>query len=333
MPIRLADLTRQLRSGLAPLYLVSGDETLLVEEACDDILHAARAAGFSERSVLFADGSFNWNDVLQDAASLSLFAERRIVDLRVSADKLGQDAAAVVSRYLEHPADDTLLLIRMPRLDWKEKSKAWFKAVDRHGVLLQIWPVGVRELPRWLSGRLERAGLMLEPDALELLAERIEGNLLAAVQEIEKLRLSGLEAPISAADLVTVLGDSARYDAFELIDATLEGDARRVSRMVRSLRQEGVAILSIVGALTSLLRRLGDKGGMPPQRQRLVGGFLRRIGSPAAVERILAECALIDAQTKGQIPGDSWLTLEDLLLRLAGTRVTEGGPAIRHLRT
>ncbi|HEX7038032.1 MAG TPA: DNA polymerase III subunit delta [Pseudomonadales bacterium] len=331
MPIRLAELPRRLRQGLAPLYLVSGDETLLVEEACDEILGAARTAGYSERSVLFADGSFNWNDVLQDAASLSLFAERRIVDLRVAAGKLNQDAADVICRYLERPADDTLLLIRMPKLDSKEKGKAWFKSVDRHGVLLQIWPVGIRELPRWLAGRLERAGVALQPDALELLAERIEGNLLAAVQEIEKLRLSGLASPISAHDLMTVLGDSARYDVFELLDAVFEGDARRVSRMVRSLRQEGVAILGIVGFLTSQLRHVDEKRG-PPQRQRLIGGFLRRIGGSAAIERILAECALIDAQTKGQIRGDSWLTLEDLLLRLAGTRVTAGGSPIRHLR-
>src|SRR5690606_29613173 len=137
--------------------------------------------------------------------------------------------------------------------------------VDRSGVLVQIWPVGIRELPRWLAGRLERAGVALQADALELLAERIEGNLLAAVQEIEKLRLSGLTSPISAGDLMSVLGDSARYDVFELIDAVLEGDARRISRMLRSLRQEGVAILGIVGALTSQLRRVDEKRG-PPQR-------------------------------------------------------------------
>lgn len=197
---------------------------------------------------------------------------------------------------------------------------------------MPVWGVDLADMPRWLAGRLKRAGLTLQPEALGILNERVEGNLLAAVQEIEKLRLAGLEQPLSAADLAALLDDSARYDTFELVDATFAGEAAQVSRMVRTLRQEGVALFAILGALTSQLRRVADGGYMPPQRKRLVAGLLDRLGSPAAVDRVLAECALVDAQGKGQIAGDPWLSLEDLLLRLCGVRALARGSPLRELR-
>jgi len=331
MQLKSADLHGALKRGLAPLYLVAGDDALLVQEACDAILRAARDAGFTERSVLHAEAGFNWNDVLQDAASMSLFAERRIIDLRLPAPKFDRDASEVLRRYAEAPAEDTLLLIRSPRLEGKQRNAAWFKALDQAGAIVQIWPLSPRELPRWLSGRLSQAGVELDDEALALLAERVEGNLLAAVQEIEKLKLAGLSTPVSALALMDVLDDSARYDTFELIDTVLAGESRRVSRVLATLRQEGVALFAILGALTSQLRRIGGGGYLPAPRKRLVGGFLRRIGSTAAIPRILAECALVDAQAKGQVSGDAWLSLEEILLRMAGTRAVDGGSPLRHL--
>lgn len=320
MQVKPADLGRRLERELAPAYLISGDDTLLVEEACDAVLGAARERGFGERSVLYAEANFNWNDLLQDAASMSLFAQRRVIDVRVPGGRFDRDASEVLRRYAGHPADDTLLLIRTVRLDPKQRSSAWFKALDSLGVVVLVWPIGVRELPRWLEGRARDAGLVLEKDALALLADRVEGNLLAAVQEIKKLSLAGLPSPLSADDLAGVLEDVAHFDTFELIDAVLGGDARRASRMVLTLRQEGVALFQILGALTAQLRRIAEGGRVPPQRQRLVGGFLGRIGGAGAIERVLAECALVDAQGKGQLPGDAWLALEDVLLRLCGVR-------------
>jgi DNA polymerase-3 subunit delta len=263
---------------------------------------------------------------------MSLFAERRVIDVRVPAGKLDRDASEVLRRYADRPPEDTLLLIRMRRLESKQNTSAWYKAIDQVGVVVPVWGVDLRELPRWLERRLAAAGLKLEKEALALLAERVEGNLLAAVQEIEKLKLAGLETPVTAAALMSVLDDSARYDAFELIDATLAGDAHRITRMVHTLRQEGVAMFAVLGALTSQLRRLADGGYVPPARKRVVGAFLARLGSTAAIERVLAECALVDAQGKGQIPGDAWQSLEDLLLRLAGVRAIAGGSPLRHLR-
>ncbi len=332
MQLRAPELSRHLAGGLAPAYLISGDETLLVQEACDAVLSAARGAGFSERSVLYAEGSFDWSDLAQEAASLSLFAERRVIDVRVPAGKLDAQAAEVLKRYAADPNPDSLLLMRMARMDGKQKSNAWYKAFDGFGVIVPIWPIDQKDLPRWLDGRLQQAGLRLDRDALALFVERVEGNLLAAVQEIRKLELAELPSPVTAAALQQVLEDSARYDAFELIDAMLLGDGARVCRMLATLRQEGVALFAIMGALTNQLRQMARGGYLPPSRKRLVPKFLERIGSAAALERVLAECALVDAQGKGQIPGDPWLALEDLLLRLAGIRAFRSGPAHRHLR-
>lgn len=333
MQVKPRDLPARLRRGLAPIYLLTGDEPLLVEEACDAVLHAARDAGFEERTLHYADAGFDWNAVAQDSASLSLFASRRVIDVRVAGDKLDRDAGGVVSRIAADPAPDTLLLIRMSRLDSRQRNSAWYKAIDAAGVVVTVWPVGISEMPRWLAARVQGAGLMLDDDALVLLTERVEGNLLAAVQEIAALKLADLATPISAADLASVLEDSARYGVFELVDAVFAGDGPRVARMLATLRQEGVALFAVLGALTFQIREVAKGGGrLPPARKRLIPALLERLGSPAALERVLAECALVDAQGKGQMPGDAWLSLEDLLLRLAGIRALRGATPAGLLR-
>jgi DNA polymerase-3 subunit delta len=332
MELRAAELGRELARGLAPIYLVAGDELLLVQEACDAIVAAARAAGYTERTVLHADTGFDWNEILQESASLSLFAERRIIDVRLAGSAFGREGAEVLTGYARQPGADVLLLIRSGRLDGKQRNAAWYKALAQAGVVVPIWPVTAAELPRWLEARLQAAGLRCSRDALQALAQRVEGNLLAAVQEIEKLRLHELPQPIALVDLLAVLEDSAHYDTFELIDAALAGDAARVSRMVTNLRQEGIAVFAVLGALVSQLRRMGPNDRLPPQRQRLVGDFLRRVGGPRGVGVALSTCALIDAQGKGEIPGDPWRSLEELLLRFCGVRLFDRGTGLALLR-
>lgn len=324
MQLKAAALAGHLKKTLSPVYFVTGDETLLVEEVCDDILSRARSQGFSERSVHHVEAGFKWHDLLQDAASLSLFAERRIIDLRNPSAKFEKEASEVLRTYCESPAADTLLLLRCPRLDGRQKTSAWFRALDEAGVIVQIWPIGYGELPRWLQGRLSQAGVALTPGAVGALAERVEGNLLAAVQEIEKLRLAGLAQPVTEEALLAVMEDSSHYGTFDLLDAVYAGDRVRVARMVRGLRTEGVAVFAILGALTSQLRMLQGGGGgrMPPQRRRQLDGFLSRLGRVEdTLDRALAQCALVDQQGKGQLLGDPWLSLESLLLRLAGVRL------------
>jgi DNA polymerase-3 subunit delta len=333
MELKAAELGRQLARELAPIYLVSGDEPLLVQEACDAIVAAARAAGFSERAVLHAEGSFDWTEVLQESASLSLFAERRLIDVRLPAAAFGREGSDVLVEYARKPAPDTLLLVRCARIDARQRSSAWYKALAQVGVIVAVWPVSAAELPRWLEGRLQAAGLRCTREALQALAQRVEGNLLAAVQEIEKLALHELPQPIGLEDLLSVLEDAAHYDTFELIDAALAGDGARVARMVASLRQEGVAVFALLGALVAQLRRLAAGERMPPQRQRVVAEFERRVGGRRGVDAVLATCALIDAQGKGEVPGDPWRSLEELLLGFGGVRILGGTGGLALLRT
>lgn len=318
MQLKAQDLKGHLVSRLAPIYLISGDETLLVQEACDLITGAAREKGFTEREVIHVDRTFKWGELIQAAASMSLFAERRILDVRVPDDKIDKEASAVLREYAKDPAPDNLLLLRCGRLKPKQRQSAWFKALNDAGAIVLIWPVGINELPRWLQQRLREADLQLRPEALSYLVERVEGNLLAAVQEIAKLKLSQLPSPIDLTSLMSVLEDASHYDVFELLDAMFAGDGRRISRMLRGLKAEGIAIFAIMGALTSQLRGVASGGyAGPPQRQPLIDKFKRRHDSDA-IWAALAEAALIDSQGKGVLLGDEWQSLERWCLHLAG---------------
>ena len=319
MQLKPADIGGHLAGGsLAPVYLVSGDETLLVEETCDAIIAAARAAGFTERDVMHVERGFRWHEITNSAAAMSLFSDRKIIDVRVPDAKFDKDGAAVLREYTQAPPTDNLLLLRCSRLDPRQRQSAWFKALDASGVIVLVWPVGIGELPRWLQGRLRQQKLQLTPAALEYFVERIEGNLLAAVQEIDKLRLAELPTPIDLPDLMSALSDASHYDVFEYLDAILAGDGPRVARMVTGMQAEGVALFAILGALGNLIRALaeGRKVPGPPQRARLAERFTRRVPRDV-VTRALGELALIDAQGKGALRGDAWQSLARLSLLLA----------------
>lgn len=318
---RLEALARSSGRPLPPAFLIAGDEPLLVQEACDAVLAAAREAGFDEREVLHAEAGFEWGRILAASANLSLFATNRIIDLRVPDATFGREGSEVLVAYLDRPAPDTLLLIRSGRLDPRQRNSAWYRALAETAVIVTAWPISAAELPRWLEQRLRGAGLKLTRDALHALSLRVEGNLLAAAQEVQKLSLQDLPQPITLDALLGVLEDAAHYDAFELIDAALAGDAPRVVRVVQTLRQTGVAIFAVLGAWTAQLRRLRAGDRLPPQRERVAEGFLRRIGGRSGLDRLLAATALIDAQGKGEVPGDPWRSLEELLLRTASVRL------------
>lgn len=319
MQVKPEDLASHLKSRLLPVYFVSGDETLLVEESCDAILQAARAQGFTERSIHHVEGGFKWHDLNHDSSSMSLFAEKKILDVRVPQKKFDREGSDAIRDWLTAHAEagESMMIIRTTRLEARQRSSAWFKAIDKAGAVTLIWPMSPRQLPRWISDRLARAELRAEPDAVQYLCDKVEGNLLAAAQEVQKLALQSLPSPITLEAMTNSLEDSSRFTAFDLIDAMMAGDQRRVVHVLDVLRQEGVALFAILGALTSQLRRLHDGGRLPPARQKLVQDFARRIRDPLPV---LAECALIDQQGKGQKIGDPWISLEKMLLRLAGVR-------------
>ncbi|MDP6376118.1 MAG: DNA polymerase III subunit delta [Pseudomonadales bacterium] len=317
MRLRAEDFAGHVRGTLARVYLISGDETLLVEEACDAVISRAHEEGFSERTVLHVDTGFKWHDLHQEASSMSLFAERRVIDLRVPANKFDKSASEALREYVDSASADNILLIRTRRLEARQRNAAWFKAIDGGGVVVLIWPMELRRLPGWLAERARVKGIQLTREGLEYLTARVEGNLLAAVQEIEKLRLAELSQPIDADAVAHVVEDATHFDAFELIDAVFAGNPARVHKILITLREEGVAIFAVLGALTAQLRMLQSGRRLPGPRQRLVEGFMRRVRS---IPPVLAQCALVDQQAKGMLHGDAWLSLENLLLRMAGSR-------------
>ena len=321
MQVKPEDLAGHLAGALKGLYLVSGDDTLIVEESCDAIIAAARAAGYTERSVHYVEQGFKWSDLTHDAASMSLFAERKILDVRIPQNKFDREGSEALREWaatLEDVGDpETILLLRSTRLEPRQRSSAWFKALDKVGAITLVWPMGPGELPRWLQDRLRARGLDAERDAVQYLADRVEGNLLAAAQEIEKLTLLGLPQPITAETLAQALEDASHYTSFDLVDAACGAQPERVVKILSGLREEGVSLFAILGALTSQLRRAGDSRGLPPQRRRLMAQFSERIPD---VSPVLAECAVIDQQGKGQLRGDAWISLEQLFLRLAAVR-------------
>ncbi len=319
MQVRIEELSTHLQSTVRPVYLISGDETLRVEEACDAVLATARANGYTERSVHHVEGSYKWHELAHDGASLSLFAEKKVLDVRVPAKKFDREASDALRAWLSDNADsdETLLVLRTGRLEPRQRSSAWFKAIDKGGAIVLIWPLSTRELPRWLSQRMQQQGMQAESDALQYLCDKVEGNLLAAAQEIHKLSLQALKMPISLEVMAASLEDSSRFTSFDLLDAMMAGQPDRVMHILDVLRQEGIALFAILGAMTGQLRRLGDTQRLPPARKKIVQGFAQRIRDPLPV---LAECAFIDQQGKGQKPGDPWISLEKMLLRLAGVR-------------
>ncbi|MEC8144859.1 MAG: DNA polymerase III subunit delta, partial [Pseudomonadota bacterium] len=259
MPLRADQISAALQQSLQSIYLISGDETLLVEEACDAVLRKAREQGFTERSIYHVESGFKWHDVINDAASMSLFAERKILDLRIPAGKFDKEASRVLRDWADGSAGnpDTMLVIRTERLQPRQRSSAWFKAIESSGTVVLIWPLAPRELPGWLEKRLQGRGLALQTEALRALAEQVEGNLLAAAQEVEKLALQNLSQPVSQEALLTCLEDSSRFNSFDLIDAAMAGQGSRVTKILSVLREDKGALFAVLGALTSQLRRLG----------------------------------------------------------------------------
>ena len=316
MPLRPDQLDAALQQSLQGIYLISGDETLLVEEACDAVLQKAREQGFTERSIHHVETGFKWHDVTNDAASMSLFAERKVLDLRIPAGKFDKEGGQVLRDWADGSVGnpDTLLLMRTERLQPRQRSSAWFKAIEAAGTVVLIWPLAPRELPTWLEKRLQTKALTLEPQALRALADRVEGNLLAAAQEIEKLALQNLAQPVTQEALLSCLEDTSRFNSFDVIDAAMAGQGARVSKILSVLREDKGALFAVLGALTSQLRRLGETRGLPPARARTMEAFARR--GPSA-KALLAECAVLDQQGKGQRLGDAWLGLEQLLLAMA----------------
>ncbi len=334
MKLSTEDLAQHLASGLKPLYVIQGDAMLLAIEAADAIRTAARAAGFEEREVLSVEPGFKWAQLRNSAQSLSLFSSRKLVELRIPTGKPGVEGAQALQDYCEQLHADTVTVVSLPRLDKTAQGSKWFGALERSATFIATDEIALSALPSWIAGRLRRQGQSADADTLTFLAARVEGNLLAAHQEIQKLALLFPVGSLSFEQVKDSVMDVARYDVFKLSEAMLTGDTARFVRICDGLRGEGTATVLVLWALTEEIRTLGkvsralQQGNSLPNalrdarvwgsRQKLVERAVRRF-KPLTAERALRRAALVDKVVKGLRPGDAWDELLQLGVRCART--------------
>jgi DNA polymerase-3 subunit delta len=330
--IQANQLSSYLKKNLAPCYLVTGDEHLLVAEALDSIRLAAREKGFTARESHVATRYFDWSSLAASSANLSLFAEQRIIELRLPTGKPGMEGSKAIVALVDQLGPELMLIVSAPKLESRSTSAKWVKTLESAGVFLPIWPVSVRELPAWVEARMRAAGLQPERTAAALIADRVEGNLLAANQEVEKLRLLLGEGPVSAEDVAAAVANSSRYDVYKLVDATLAGEAQRAVKILGGLRAEGLEPIIVFWALARELRvliRLADdvrqrvdlgaamqKAGVWRNRQGLVRSCVSRVPD-GTFRHLLQAVGRGDAAAKGQMHGDPWQLATDIVIGLA----------------
>ncbi|MBA4114018.1 MAG: DNA polymerase III subunit delta [Verminephrobacter sp.] len=351
MQVALAQLSSQLQRGLAPLYVLHGDEPLLQQEAADAIRAAARAQGYTERSSFTVAGAhFDWSAVLAAGGSLSLFADRQIIEIRIPSGKPGKDGSVALQQVAEGARgnDSTLTLVQLPRLDKATKTGAWFTALDGAGQSVQIDPIERAQLPQWIAQRLAAQGQRVAAGeegqrTLQFFADRVEGNLLAAHQEIQKLGLLHPPGELSWAQVEAAVLNVARYDVFKLSEAVLGGQVLRVQRMLDGLEAEGEAPVLVHWALSEDIRALkrvkeAMNAGKPlPMalrenrvwgvKERLYERILPRL-TDASADRLLQSAHVVDGIVKGlkvpDWPAGPWQALQRLAFQLG--RVCAGAP-------
>jgi len=332
MKLRPEQLAGQLRQGLSHLYLLTGDEPLLVEEARSAIFNAARQAGFSEHQRMEVDAGFHWDRLREEAGSLSLFAEQRLLDIRIPSGKPGRDGGEALQQLTKGLGPALMAVITMPRLDAATQKTKWFKALEKEGLHLAFWPVDAASLPGWISRRARSVGLQLDGQAARFLADQVQGNLLAASQEIEKLALACPAGPVSLEAVVQAVTDNARYSVFDLGEAIIAGEPTRVLRTLDGLRGEGVEAILVLWAVSREVRILAqaassgdlgtalDKARVPRPRRSGYTQAVRRL-SAARWGQLLMRCADLDRAVKGVHPGNPWIGLTRVALAAAGQRV------------
>lgn len=338
MKIKAEQLHSHLQKQLLPIYIISGDEPLLAQESTDAVRIAARAAGFTEREIFYVEGNYDWNQLLNEVNSLSLFADKKVLEIRIVNGKPGDKGSKALCEICANLNPDNLLLIVLPKLERATQNSKWMKTLESHGAHIQVWPVTGAHLPRWIQQRLQQAGIQANQEAVQILADRVEGNLLAAMQEIEKLKLLALDGKVDANRMSAVVADSARYNLFEFIDRVLMGDAQSAARSLRGLQNEGIEAIPLLWAITRELRILVKaseqvsqgahsdtalkSAGVWDKRIPLFRNALRRL-SPAHLRMLLHQAGAIDRGIKGQRQADIWDEITTLVLSLAGSQTLQ----------
>ena len=337
MRLKPDQLAAQLdNKGLAQVYLVSGDEPLQLLECADLIRQRARQEGTEERIVMDVVRGFDWDSLSEASANMSLFASRRLIELHLGTQKPGRDGGKAMLDFAGQHQDDTTLLITAAKLDRQTQQSKWYKGLDAAGVTIQVWPVRPAELPGWITSRAQRLGKRINMDAARLIAQNVEGNLLAARQEIEKLCLLVEGRDIDVRQAMEAVNDSSRYDVFNLIETAFNGNLESSTRMLRGLKSEGVEPLGVFGALMWEFRRICSMAAAMrtgKSRQTVISEFRVWDSRKPAVNRVLerldaqqlasllAQAHAIDRVLKGADRFDPWETMERFLLQLAGQAI------------
>jgi len=336
MNVRPDQLSAMINRTVYPVYMVSGDEPLQQMESLDLIRGFLREKDFSEREVLDVDAQFDWQRLLDEAASMSLFASRRIVELRLPSAKPGKQGAEILKDYLSRPPEDTVLIINAGKIDGNAKKSAWYKSVEQSGLVVQCWPVAVEQLAFWLKQRFKIRDMDADNEVLSYISQHVEGNLLAADQEIEKLYLLLGPGKVSYADVAEAITSQSRYSVFELVDVLLAGNPKRAIKIIAGLKAEGVVPVMLNSMLARDIRLLAQvsadpgsadftlkRSGVWQSRITLFKSCLTR-HPQRAFQLMLKRCAYIDAASKGMIDCNVWDEIETLCVRLAGSSRSAG---------
>ncbi|QOC22103.1 DNA polymerase III subunit delta [Wenzhouxiangella sp. AB-CW3] len=326
-------LSTRLEREIDPVYLVAGQEALSIEECCDAIRQAARRAEIAERIVLEADGRFDWSQLESSTETHSLFATRRLIEVRLPTGKPGREGGAALRAFVERGGDD-VILVKCDEWDMKSERSAWVKALDGAGVYVPCWKIKPHQLPDWITRRLAARGLRADRATATFLAERLEGNLLAAAQEIERLGLLFGAGPIALEQVREAVADNARFDSFRLVELVLAGQPGAAVRSIRGLREAETAMPLIVGALARELQGIAafqaltrhmspaqafSELGVWKSRQQPLMAASRRL-QPDIVRQAQSRLADLDAMSKSSRQGEFWVALERLCVGLATNR-------------
>ncbi|UZE97096.1 DNA polymerase III subunit delta [Alkalimarinus alittae] len=334
MKLKPEQLKSHLSNQLLPVYLINGDEALLVQESCDEIRKKCRDEGFTERLSWHADRQFDWNQLLEEAGSLSLFGDKKIIEIRIDNGKPGDKGSKAIEQFCQATSEDTVLLIITGRLDASTQKRKWVSTVDKIGGMVTLWPISAEQLPNWIQQRSRQMGLTLDQESVSLLTERVEGNLLAAKQELEKLALLCPDGKITPEQVTQSVADSARFDIFNLTDECIKGASKHALHVLQGLKSEGTEPPVILWALARELRVVYDLSnsnrlGQPAQsvfkahrviakRQSLLSHAASRL-SHQQLNQLIKLSERIDQSIKGSKQyGSSWELLAEFVLLLSG---------------
>lgn len=336
MLIKTEQLASRLKQNHLPLVWISGEDPLLMQEACDTVRQYARENGIIEREVLDAGKDFDWNLLLASGNELSLFADRKLIDLRINTAKLEENARTALMAYLANPNPDNLLLMTTGKVDKPSQATKWFKALETQSLFCQVWPISEKDLPDWIRQRLQRMGMDADPEALQILADKVEGNLLAAVQEMEKLRIVSNGSRLSMEIVLSAVSDSSRFNGYVLVDACLAGNSERALKILQHLQVEGEACLSLLSTMCREIRNLSAMLDDIAKGQNIHGVLQNhRVWSnrkdcvtnalqthdQGTLLRLLGLARKVDQSVKGLLNLKPWDEMASLVLGLSNPRL------------